>query len=513
MNGRFHLRSLISDLPSGILPPVLRKVLVANRGEIALRVLRACREAGLRTVAVFSDADRRARYLSQADEAVPLGPPVAAESYLNARKILDAAKQTGADAIHPGYGFLSENADFSEACARAKIKFIGPRAESMRAVGNKVSARKLAEANGVPTVPGLSKAINEAEALAFAKKNGWPVLLKAAAGGGGRGQRVVKSEKDLGRALREASREAESAFGNGDLFVEAFLENPRHIEIQFIADSHGNAVHLGERECSIQRRHQKLLEESPSVVVDPALRRRMGETALKLARAANYEGAGTCEFLVDAKKRFYFLEVNARLQVEHPVTEMVTGRDLVREQLTIAAGGRLSFKQDDIAWSGHAIEVRICAEDPFLNFAPSTGEITGLRIPAGPFTRVDTDVVPGSEVSVYYDSLIAKLICWGRDRDEAIARTLRALHEFTVVGVKTTIPFHLQLLTDAAFRAGRIHTKFVETEFVLRSPRTDRALVAALIAASMEFQRRDLMTPKYLSPRPITNWKRAYLKE
>jgi acetyl-CoA carboxylase biotin carboxylase subunit len=490
---------------------VLRKVLVANRGEIALRVLRACREAGIQTVAVFSDADRRARYLSQADEAVHIGPSVAAESYLRIGKIIDAAKKTGADAIHPGYGFLSENADFSDACARAKIKFIGPRGESMRAVGNKIAARKLAEANGVATVPGLSKMVDEAAALDFARKHGWPILLKASSGGGGRGQRVVKSEKDLGRAHREASREAQAAFGNGELFVETYLEKPRHIEIQFIADSHGNAVHLGERECSIQRRHQKLVEESPSVAIDPELRRRMGETALTLARAAKYEGAGTCEFLVDAKKRFYFLEVNARLQVEHPVTEMVTGRDLVREQLNVAAGGKLSFRQEEIAWNGHAIEVRICAEDPFLNFSPSTGEITGLRLPAGPFVRIDTDIIPGSEVSMYYDSLIAKLIVWGRDRDEAIARTLRALHEFTVVGVRTTIPFHLQLLQDPAFRAGRIHTKFVESEFSLQAPESDRALDAALIAAAMEYQRKELMTPKYLSPRPLSNWKRAFL--
>ncbi len=489
---------------------MLRKVLVANRGEIALRVIRACRELGIRTVAVFSDADRRARYLTQADEAVPLGPPVAAESYLRIDKILDAAKKTGADAIHPGYGFLSENAEFSDACAKAKVKFIGPRAESMRAVGNKVAARRLAESCGVPTVPGISKPVTEAEAAEFGRAHGWPILLKAAAGGGGRGQRVVRSDKELAKALREATREAQAAFGSSDIFVETFLEKPRHIEIQFIADAHGGAVHLGERECSIQRRHQKLVEESPSVAVDPDLRARMGETALKLARAAKYEGAGTCEFLVDAKKRFYSLEVNARLQVEHPVTEMVTGRDLVREQLRVAAGERLSFRQEDVAWNGHAIETRICAEDPFLNFAPSTGEITGVRIPAGPFVRVDTDVVPGSEVSMFYDSLIAKLIVWGRDREDAVARMLRALHEFTIVGVRTTVPFHLQLFRDANFKAGRVHTKFVETEFQLKPPGADHALEAALIASAMEFRRKEQMTPKYLSPNPLPAWKRAY---
>ena len=497
--------------PARHTPPVIRKVLVAHRGEIALRVLRACRELGLASVAVCSDADRRARYLSLAGEVVLLGPPVASESYLHVGKILDAAKRTGADAIHPGYGFLSENPDFSDACAKARIKFIGPRGASMRAIGNKVAARTLAETHGVPTVPGLSRNVVESDVLAFAKKNGWPVLLKAAAGGGGRGQRVVRSPKELGRALREASREAQAAFGNGDLFVESFLENPRHIEIQFLADSKGNAVHLGERECSIQRRHQKLIEESPSVAVDDALRRRMGETALTLARAANYEGAGTCEFLVDSRKRFYFLEVNARLQVEHPVTEMVTGIDLVKEQISIASGNRLSVSQDDVRWSGHAIEVRICAEDPFLNFAPSTGEISGVRLPAGPGVRVDTDLVPGSEVSVYYDSLVAQLVCWGRAPADAIARAIRALRETVVVGVSTTIPFHLQLLADPRFREGRFHTRFVETEFSLKDAKAEHALEAALLAAAMEFHRRDQVTPKFLSPRPLSTWKRAFM--
>jgi acetyl-CoA carboxylase biotin carboxylase subunit len=492
---------------------VLKRVLVANRGEIALRVLRACREMGIRTVGVYSEADRGAPYLALADEAHAIGPPPAAESYLRIDRILDVAKRAGADAVHPGYGFLAESAAFSEACAKARVKFIGPRPESMRALGNKVSSRLLAEKLGVPVVPGVSRPIGEAEAAAFAKRNGWPILLKAAGGGGGRGQRVVRSEKELGRAMREASREAEAAFGNADVFVERYLDRPRHIEIQFAADAHGAAVWLGERECSIQRRHQKLVEETPSTAVDDALRRRMGETAVALARAVGYEGAGTCEFLVDEGRGFYFLEVNARLQVEHPVTEMVTGLDLVKEQIRIASGERLSFRQEEIRPRGHAIEVRVCAEDPFANFAPSTGEVTGVRFPAGPYVRVDSDLASGSEVSVYYDSLVAKLIAWGSDRDEAIARLTRALREFKVVGVRTTVPFHLQLLADARFREGRVHTKFVEEEFRLKEAKAGHVLEAALLAAAMEFERRRQATPKYASPRPLSSWRRAFLDE
>jgi acetyl-CoA carboxylase, biotin carboxylase subunit len=464
---------------------MFRKVLVANRGEIALRVLRACRERGIPTVAVFSEADRWGNYVSQATEAYLLGPAPARESYLRIDKIIEIAKQAGADAIHPGYGFLAENADFSQACADAGITFIGPPAESIRRIGNKIHARRLAEEHGIPVVPGHSHPVNEADALAFAKKHGFPILLKAASGGGGKGQRVVREEKDLARALREASSEAQSSFGDPTLFVERYVERPRHVEIQILADAHGEVVHFGERECSIQRRHQKLVEESPSVIMDPDLRERMGETAKKIAKIVGYRNAGTCEFLVDAKKNFYFLEVNTRLQVEHPVTEMVTGVDLVRKQLEIAAGRPIGLRQEDVRWNGHAIEVRICAEDPFHHFAPSIGDIAGVRLPAGPFVRVDSDLTSRTRVTVYYDSLIAKLIVWGPTRDEAIDRMLRALREFKVVGVQTTIPFHMSLFQDERFRSGAFHTKFIDEEFRLSNGFAEHEVEAAILAAAL----------------------------
>jgi acetyl-CoA carboxylase biotin carboxylase subunit len=492
--------------------PVFKKLLVANRGEIAVRVFRACRELGIRTVAVYSEADRWGGYLAHADEAHLLGAAPPRESYLRIDRLLEIAKKAGADAIHPGYGFLAENADFSDACAKEGIKFVGPRGESIRAVGNKIAARAIAEKQGIPVVTGVSRGVDENEAHEFAKTNGFPILLKAAAGGGGRGQRVVRADKEIGRALREATSEAAAAFGDGTVFVEQYVDRPRHVEIQLLADARGNVVHLGERECSIQRRHQKLLEESPSPAVNGALRERMGEAAVRIAKAVGYENAGTCEFLVDARGHFYFLEVNTRLQVEHPVTEMITGIDLVQQQLAIAAGERLAFGQDDVRRRGHAIEVRVCAEDPSSGFAPSIGEIAAARLPGGPFVRVDADLAAGTRVTPYYDSMLAKVIAWGDDRAAAIERMSRALGEFVVVGVQTTIPFHLALLANARFRAGDVHTKFVEGEFESRGAGS-RAADAAAIAAALEMERRRGLVPLDGAARPITAWQAAFREE
>jgi acetyl-CoA carboxylase biotin carboxylase subunit len=492
---------------------LFKKVLVANRGEIALRVIRACKELGVRTVAVYSEADRWSNYVSQADESYPIGPAPARESYLRIDAILEAARRSGAKAVHPGYGFLAENAEFSAACARAGVTFIGPRPESIRAVGNKIAARKAAEKLGVPVVPGVSAGVDEARARAFAAKHGYPVLLKAAGGGGGKGLRVVRNERELARGLREAASEAGHAFGDGTVFVEKFVPRPRHVEIQVFGDARGNVIHLGERECSVQRRHQKLVEESPSVAVDAALRQRLGETAVALLRSVGYENAGTCEFLLDEDGSFYFLEVNSRLQVEHPVTELVTGLDLVRLQLEVAAGERLPLAQGDVRWNGHAVEARVCAEDPFNRFAPVTGEVAGVRFPGGPFVRVDSDLAPRSSVTVYYDSLVAKLICWAADRDAAIARALRALREFKIVGFQTTLPFHLQLFQDPRFRAGRIHTRFVDEEFDVKDVKAEHREEAALLAAALEFLRREQATPKYADARPLSPWKMAFREE
>ena len=492
---------------------MFRKILIANRGEIALRVIRTCKEMGIRTVAVYSEADRWSNYVSQADESSFLGPAPSHESYLRGDRLIEIAKKTGAQAIHPGYGFLAENAAFSDACARARVRFIGPKASSMRAVGNKIAARKIARKLGVPVVPGTRGAVDARRARQFGKKSGYPILLKAASGGGGKGMRVVASERELGRALREASGEAKHAFGDGTLFLEKYVDRPRHVEIQIFGDGRGRVIHLGERECSIQRRHQKLVEESPSVAVDAALRERMGETARKIAESVGYENAGTCEFLLDAKGRFYFLEVNTRLQVEHPVTEMVTGLDLVKMQLAVAAGEKLPVSQGDVSWTGHAIQVRVCAEDPFSNFAPSTGEVAGVRFPAGTFVRVDSDLAPGAEVTVFYDSLIAKLICWAGGRRAAVNRMLRALREFKVVGVQTTIPFHIQLFQNAKFRAGKIHTRFVDREFDFKDIKAKHHEEAVVLSAALEFLRRERLAPRSASPRPLSPWKLAFREE
>jgi len=442
---------------------VFRKVLVANRGEIAVRVIRACRELGIRTVAVYSEADRDCLHVRLADEAFCIGPPPAGESYLNIPNILSTAEVTGAEAIHPGYGFLAENPHFAEICRDAGIAFIGPSPEAMEAMGNKARAREIAQRAGVPIVPGSQGPVRTVdEALAVADRIGYPLLIKASAGGGGKGMRVVHSREELGRAMAMAQREAEAAFGSGEVYLEKYLDEPRHIEVQILADTRGNVVHLGERECSIQRRHQKLLEEAPAPGLSPRLRANLHRAAVRIAQAIRYTSAGTVEFLVDKEENFYFMEMNTRIQVEHPVTEMITGLDLVREQIRIAEGERLSFSQRDVEFRGHAMECRINAEDPAHDFRPSPGTIRGLVLPGGPGIRVDTHVYAGYTIPPYYDSLVAKVIAWGRDRSEAMARMDRALREFEIVGIRTTIPFHRLLLENAFFRRGEVYTNFVQ---------------------------------------------------
>ncbi len=465
----------------------IRKVLVANRGEIAVRVIRACREMGVATVAVFSEADREGLHVMMADEAHPIGPPPAAESYLAIDKVIAVARAAGADAIHPGYGFLAENAGFATACGEAGLTFIGPPAVAIRRMGDKTAARRLARDLGVPMVPGtVDPVATDEAALRAAREIGWPVMIKAALGGGGKGMRLVRREADLASALRMARSEAGGAFGDASVYLERALAEPRHVEVQVLADAHGGVVHLGERECSIQRRHQKLIEESPSPVVDAALRERMGEAAVRLARAAGYVNAGTVEFLVDADGRFYFLEVNTRLQVEHPVTEFVTGLDLVREQLRIAAGEPLGYGQGDVSWRGHAIECRINAEDPFTGWLPSPGTITGLRAPSGPWVRDDSGVYEGATVPRFYDTLLAKLIVWGTDRAAAIDRMARALSEYRVAGVRTTIPVLERVVTHPEFRAGRLSTAFLDRVMLeLRAAAAGRHETIAVVAATL----------------------------
>jgi len=442
---------------------MFNKILIANRGEIAVRVIRACREMGIGAVAVYSEADRAALHVRLADEAYPIGPPPSAQSYLNVDRIIETAKRAGATAIHPGYGFLSENPEFAERCEQEGLVFIGPSSQAIRAMGGKTAGRSLATKSGVPVVPGTTRDLTDQEVLSAAKEIGPPVLIKASSGGGGKGMRIVSTEADLPGAIRAARSEAASSFGNPAIYVEKYLGGARHIEMQILADSEGRVVYLGERECSLQRRHQKVIEESPSPFVDADLRARMGEAAVKLAKVAGYTNAGTMEFLVDSGRNFYFLELNARLQVEHPVTEMVTGLDLVKEQIRIAAGEPLSVRQDDIRLRGHAIECRIYAEDPFNNFMPSPGRIHTLRSPSGPGIRVDSGIYEGCEVPVHYDPIVSKLVAWGRDRDEAIRRMRRALTEYVILGVKTSIPFHLRILDDPQVLAGQIHTQFLES--------------------------------------------------
>jgi acetyl-CoA carboxylase biotin carboxylase subunit len=442
---------------------MFRKILIANRGEIAVRIMRACRDMSIAPVAIFSEADARALHVRMADEAYCIGPAPSTESYLQIEKIVDVAKRARADAIHPGYGFLAENADFARAVTEAGLAFIGPTPEAMEVMGSKTSARRAAIAAGAPVVPGTTEALNSfAEARELAARFGYPIMLKAAAGGGGKGMRQVASESELRSALEAAQSEAQSAFGDAEVYLEKVVEKPRHIEIQIFGDMHGNHVHLGERECSIQRRHQKVIEECPSPINDSDLRQRMGEAAVKIAKAVNYVGAGTVEFLFsDLTRDFYFLEMNTRLQVEHPVTELVTGFDLVREQINVAAGAPLSFKQEDVRWHGHAIECRVYAEDPENNFFPSPGKITFLRVPDGPGIRDDSGVTDGDEVSIYYDPMISKLAAWGRTRAEAVDRMRRALDEYAIGGIKTTLPFFREIVRDQEFIDAKLDTGFI----------------------------------------------------
>jgi len=472
------------------------KVLIANRGEIAVRVIRACRELGVATVAVYSDADRESLHVLMADEAVRLGPPPPAESYLSIDRLVAAARATGAEAVHPGYGFLAENAAFAEACGAAGLTFVGPPAPAIRAMGDKLAARRVARQAGVPVVPGTEEPIaDEAEAARTAEAVGYPLMVKAAMGGGGKGMRLVRAPGELAAALRAARSEAGTAFGDTSVYIERYVDEPRHVEVQVLADAFGNTVHLGERECSIQRRHQKLVEESPSVLVTPDVRRAMGEAACRLAAAVGYVNAGTVEFLMDAERRFYFLEMNTRLQVEHPVTELVVGRDLVREQLRIAAGDKLGYGQDDVVQRGWAIECRINAEDPFAGFIPAPGRIAALRTPGGPWVRDDSGIYAGYTVPRFYDTLLAKLIVWAPDRDAAIARMDRALGEYHVAGVRTTIPLLQRVMRDPEFQAGRLSTHYLDrlmhgAGFAAAGSRRRVAIIAAALAAHDQAGRR-----------------------
>lgn len=477
----------MSTSSAGAAPP-FSKILIANRGEIALRVIRACQELGIRTVAVYSEADARAPHVREADEAVCVGPAPSSQSYLVGERLIEVAKRTGAEAIHPGYGFLSERAWFARAVREAGLVFIGPPAEAIEAMGSKTAARQLAISAGVPVVPGTTEALRDAdEALSIADSFGFPVLLKAAAGGGGKGMRIVRNREEMADALASARREAQNAFGDDAVYVEKYIEGPRHVEIQVLADGHGNVVHLGERECSVQRRHQKMIEEAPSVAVSPELRARMGATAVAAARAAGYVNAGTCEFLLDRSGDFYFLEMNTRIQVEHPVTELVMGIDLVQWQIRIAAGEKLPFEQKAFAPRGWAIECRITSEDANNGFLPSTGRIEYLHVPSGPGVRWDAGIETGSEIGLYYDPMLAKLIVHARTRELAVARMRRALHELTIDGIETSRGFHLRVMDHPEFRSGEISIQWLEHNLpVLTAPvRDPETLRLAAIAAAL----------------------------
>jgi len=494
---------------------MFNKVLIANRGEIAVRIIRACRELGLQTVAVYSDADRQALHVRYADEAYRLGPAPSRDSYLRADKIIDIARQCGAGAIHPGYGFLAERADFAEACHTAGLAFIGPNPSSIAAMGDKAVARATVSRAGVQVVPGTEGegSLSDDELLAVAPSIGFPLLVKATAGGGGKGMREVNKIDEMPTLLNAARREAEASFGDGNVYLEKLVEGARHIEIQILADGQDNVIHLGERECSIQRRHQKLLEESPSPFVgeDEAFRQQIGAVAVRAAQSVNYVNAGTIEFLVDKNKNFFFLEMNTRLQVEHPVTEMVTGIDIVKEQIRIARGRCLRHRQEDIHAKGWAIECRINAEDPYNNFIPSTGRITHTLLPTGPGVRVDTGVYIGFEVSPYYDSLISKLIVWGDTRGEAILRMRRALEEYRILGVRTNIPFHQRLMDSHRFMGGQYDTRFVEERFSIEEAeegKESRPDVAAILATLVAHRQTELAAHIIQrNERDTSNWK------
>jgi acetyl-CoA carboxylase biotin carboxylase subunit len=478
---------------------LFRRLLIANRGEIAVRVIRACRELGISPIAVYSEADQHALHVRMADSARLIGPPPASQSYLHVERILEAAKATGAEAIHPGYGFLAENAEFAQACADAGLVFVGPPPKAMRDLGLKTEARKLMQRAGVPVVPGTLEAVSEIEDLRrLAQETGYPVALKAVAGGGGKGLRIVAEPAQLEAAFRQATSEAGAAFGNAAVYLERAIQRPRHIEVQIVADQHGSCVYLGERDCSLQRRHQKVIEESPSPAVSPELRARMGEVAVRAALASGYTNAGTVEFLLAPDGEFFFLEVNARLQVEHPVTEMVTGIDLVHEQLRIAAGEPLGYTQQAIRPSGYAIECRVYAEDPANGFLPSTGKLIGYRPPNGPGVRIDSGVEEDAAIGVHYDPMIAKLIVWAGDRQRGLNRMARALQEFLVLGVQTSIPLHRWLVTHSSFRVGDVDTGWLERTWspacAAEVANTDLA-TAALAAALLAEQRPGVAAP------------------
>jgi acetyl-CoA carboxylase biotin carboxylase subunit len=507
-----------------------RKVLIANRGEIAVRIIRACRELGLTSVAVYSDADRNALHVRMADEAYHIGPAQASQSYLRIPTIIEVAKHAGAEAIHPGYGFLSENATFVDSCAAAGLIFIGPPAGAQRAMGEKTAARRTAQAAGVPIVPGaMAGEEDDMQYAATAEQLGYPILLKAAAGGGGKGIRFVRDPKDLLASLRTARSEARSAFGDGRVYMEKAVSPARHIEVQFIADTHGNVAHLGERECSIQRRHQKLIEEAPSPVLDDELREQITSSAVRLVRAIRYVNAGTAEFLLGPDRNFYFLEVNARIQVEHPVTELYTGIDLVQEQFRVAAGLPLSFTQQDVVFRGAAIECRISAEDPENRFLPATGTVQALQEPSGPGVRVDSSLYAGLQVPLFYDPLLSKLIVWGKDRTQAIARTRRALLEYHIVGVRTTLPFARWLMQHPRFIAGDLSTDFVAEEWDIRneeaaleviqeseaapSPTQVAALVGSLLTNELKEKEKLRRRPEVEASEAVSHWREAGRRE
>ncbi|MBK7434305.1 MAG: acetyl-CoA carboxylase biotin carboxylase subunit [Chitinophagaceae bacterium] len=487
----------------------MKKILVANRGEIALRIMRTIRRMGIQSVAVFSEADRNAPHVLYADEAVCLGAPPSAQSYLNGDKIIAFAKELGVDGIHPGYGFLSENAEFAQKVEDAGIRFIGPGPEAMRIMGSKLAAKECVKHYDIPMVPGIDKAIEDIGiAHETAKKIGFPILIKASAGGGGKGMRIVEKAEDLEEQMQRAVSEARSSFGDGSVFIEKYVSSPRHVEIQVLADMHGNVVHLFERECSIQRRHQKVVEESPSAILTPELRKRMGEAAVLVARSCNYTSTGTVEFLMDDKLNFYFLEMNTRLQVEHPVTEMITGIDLVEEQIRIARGEKLSFTQDDLRIHGHALELRVYAEDPLNNFLPSIGTLTRYVKPVGEGIRVDDGFEEGMPIPIYYDPMIAKLVTWGMDRTEALQKMKAAIRDYHIEGVATTLPFGLFVFEHEAFVSGHFDTHFVKDHYTpekIKEKQKDNAAVAALVALTYLLEQQSITTPVV---NKTSSWKR-----
>ena len=480
----------------------MKKILVANRGEIALRVLKSIKKMGIKTVAVFSEADRNAPHVRFADEAICLGPPPSSQSYLLGDKIIEYSKQLGVDGIHPGYGFLSENAEFAEKVSNAGIEFIGPKPHAIRVMGDKLAAKDTVKAYNIPMVPGIEEAITDVDkAMQIAKEIGFPILIKASAGGGGKGMRIVEEEKTLKEQMKRAISEAQSAFGDGSVFIEKYVTSPRHVEIQVLADKHGNVVHLFERECSIQRRHQKVVEEAPSAVLSPELRQQMGEAAVNVAKSCNYVGAGTVEFLLDADHNFYFLEMNTRLQVEHPVTEWVTGIDLVEEQIKIARGEELSFTQYDLHIKGHALELRVYAEDPRNNFLPSVGNLRSYVLPAGENIRVDNGFEEGMDVPIYYDPMLSKLITYGKSREEAIQKMIEAIDNYKVVGVETTLPFGKFVCKHEAFTSGHFDTHFVKNYYsgeLLEEEYKEEAKIASIAAIKALLKdQKQLILPTY----------------